>query len=183
MQGKGLSLRLSLLALVVVLIFGSLGGLTLARDAFDNDYEDCPASTRLDAVGGLTIDRTDEDDEIRISWDALDTTVLSSLGPNGYRARLTIIVDGEDARNVALGDTSLVVDDIDFAEDLTVSMAITLGDFVISDIREADFTSGLPGPRFSADIWVSDNTVHLWWHRSCRRSKQYNTTGGTGPSR
>ena len=160
MQGKGLSLRLSLLALVVVLIFGSLGGLTLARDAFDNDYEDCPASTRLDAVGGLTIDRTDEDDEIRISWDALDTTVLSSLGPNGYRARLTIIVDGEDARNVALGDTSLVVDDIDFAEDLTVSMAITLGDFVISDIREADFTSGLPGPRFSADIWVSNNTIN-----------------------
>ena len=159
MQGKGLSLRLSLLALVVVLIFGSLGGLTLARDAFDNDYKDCPASTRLDAVSGLTIDRTDEDDEIRISWDALDTTTLSGLGPNGFRARLTIIVDGEDARNVALGDTSLVVDDINFAEDLTVSMAVTLGDYVISDIREADFTSGLPGPRFSSDIRVSANEI------------------------
>ena len=159
MQGKGFSLRLSILALVVVLIFGSLGGLTLARDAFDADYDDCPAATRLDAVDGLTIDRTDEDDEIRIAWDELDSATLSSLGPNGYRARLTVIVDGEDARNVALGDTSLVVDDIDFAEDLTVSVAITLGDYVISDIAEADFTSGLPAPRFSSDIRVSANKI------------------------
>ncbi len=159
MQGKGFSLRLSILALVVVLIFGSLGGLTLARDAFDAKYDDCPAATRLDAVDGLTIDRTDEDDEIRIAWDELDSATLSSLGPNGYRARLTVIVDGEDARNVALGDTWLVVDDIDFAEDLTVSVAITLGDYVISDIAEADFTSGLPAPRFSSDIRVSANKI------------------------
>ena len=157
MQGKGLSLRLSLVALVVVLIFGTLGGFSLARDAFDADYKDCPAATRMDAIGGLTIDRTDEDDEIRISWDALDTASLSSLGPNGYRARLTVIVDGESARNVALGDTNLVVDGIDFAEDLTVSVAVTLGDYVISDIGEADFTSGLPAPRFSSDIRVSGN--------------------------
>ena len=134
MQGKGLSLRLSLVALVVVLVFGALGGFSLARDAFDADYNDCPAATRLDAVDGLTIDRTDEEDEIRISWDSLDTADLSSLGPNGYKARLTVIVDGEDARNVALGDTNLVIDGIDFAEDLTVSVAITLGDYVISDI-------------------------------------------------
>ena len=116
MQGKGLSLRLSLVALVVVLVFGTLGGFSLARDAFDADYNDCPATTRLDAVDGLTIDRTDEDDEIRISWDSLDSADLSGLGPNGYKARLTVIVDGEDARNVALGDTDLVIDDIDFAE-------------------------------------------------------------------
>jgi hypothetical protein len=159
MQGKGLSLRLSLVALVVVLVFGTLGGFSLARDAFDADYDDCPAATRLDAVDGLTIDRTDEEDEIRISWDALSSASLSSLGPNGYRARLTVIVDGEDARNVALGDTDLVVSDIDFAEDLTVSVAITLSDYVISDIAEADFTSGLPAPRFSSNIWVSGNTV------------------------
>ena len=159
MQGKGLSLRLSLVALVVVLVFGTLGGFSLARDAFDADYDDCPAATRLDAVDGLTIDRTDEEDEIRISWDALTSASLSSLGPNGYRARLTVIVDGEDARNVALGDTNLVVSGIDFAEDLTVSVAITLSDYVISDIAEADFTSGLPGPRFSSNIWVSANVT------------------------
>ena len=161
MQGKGKSLRLSLMALVVVLVFGALGGLTLARDAFDADYDDCPAVTRLDAIGGLTIDRTDEDDEIRISWDALDSVALGSLGPNGYRARLTIIVEGEDARNVALGDSNLVVDDIDFTKALTVSVAVTLGDYVISDIAEADFTSGMPAPRFTTDIRVSGNGIFI----------------------
>ena len=99
MQGKGFSLRLSLLALVVVLIFGALGGMSLARDAFDADYDDCPAVTRLGSVDGLTIDRTDDDDKVRISWDALDTATLSRLGPNGYRARLTVIVEGQDAKN------------------------------------------------------------------------------------
>ncbi len=157
MQGKGLSLRLGLVALVVVLVFGALGSFSLARDAFDADYDDCPAATRLGAIDGLTIDRTDEEDEIRISWDSLESAVLSNLGPNGYRARLTVIVDGEDARNVALGDTDLVIDDIDFAEDLTVSVAVTLGKHVISDIAEAEFTSGLPAPRFSTDIKVSGN--------------------------
>ena len=159
MQGKGKSLRLSLMALVVVLIFGALGGLTLARDAFDADYDDCPAVTRLDAIGGLTIDRTDEEDEIRISWDELDSATLSKLGANGYKARLTIIVEGEDPQDRALGDTALVVDDIDFTKALTVSVAVTLGDYVISDIAEADFTSGMPAPRFSTDIRVSANLI------------------------
>ena len=159
MQGKGLSLRLGLLALVVVLIFGTLGGFSLAKDAFDDDYKDCPASTRLDAVSGLTIDRTDEDDEVRVAWEALDAATLSSLGPNGFRARLTVIVEGQDPRNVALGDTNLTVDDVDFTEALTVSVAVTLGDYVISDIREAGFTSGMPAPRFSTDIRVSANAI------------------------
>ena len=60
MQGKGFSLRLGLWACVAVLIFGMLGGLSLAKDAFDDDYDDCPARTRIDAINGLTIDRTDE---------------------------------------------------------------------------------------------------------------------------
>ena len=155
MQGKGISLRLGLLALVVVLVLSAVGGLSLAKDAFDgNDYEDCPAVTRLDAVDGLAVDRTDEEKEIRISWDALTDAELSSLGPNGYRARLTVIVEGgsEDggdlSNNVALGDTSLVVDDVTLASDITISVAITLGNFVISDIAEKDFTSGMPKPGF-----------------------------------
>ena len=159
MQGKGKSLRLSLMALVVVLIFGAMGGLTLARDAFDADYNDCPAVTRLDAIEGLTIDRTDKEDEIRVSWDALDSATLSRLGPNGYRARLTIIVEGQDAMNVALGDTSLVVDDIDFTSALTVSVAVTLSNYVISDIKEADFTSGMPAPKFTGGVQVSGNVI------------------------
>ena len=60
---------------------------------------------------------------------------------------------------MALGDTSLVVDDIDFTKALTVSVAVTLGDYVISDIAEADFTSGMPKPRFSTDIRVSGNVI------------------------
>ena len=155
MQGKGISLRLGLLALVVVLVLSAVGGLSLAKDAFDgNDYEDCPAVTRLDAVDGLAVDRTDEEKEIRISWDALTDAELSSLGPNGYRARLTVIVEGgsEDggdlSNNVALGDTSLVVGDVTLASDITISVAITLGNFVISDIAEKDFTSGMPKPGF-----------------------------------
>ena len=152
MQGKGITLRLGLLGLVVVLVLSAVGGLSLARDAFDdNEYEDCPAATRLDAVDGLAVDRTDEEKEIRISWDALTDAELSSLGPNGYRARLTVIVEGsgdDKSNNVALGDTSLVVEDVTLASDLTISVAITLGDFVISDIAEREFTSGMPKPGF-----------------------------------
>ncbi len=158
MQGKSYSLRLGLTALVVVLIFGALGSLSLARDAFDDDYDDCPARTRLDAVDGLTIDRTDEDDEIRISWDALDQRALDSLGANGFKARLTIIVDdGDDTvdANVALGDTSKVFDEIDFTKELDISVAVTLGDYVISDIAVAEFVSGMPAPSFKSDVLVS----------------------------
>ena len=165
MQGKGISLRLGLLGLVVVLVLSAVGGLSLAKDAFDgNDYEDCPAATRLDAVSGLAIDRTDEEDEIRISWDALTDAELDSLGSNFKFARLTVIVEGggseaDEPNNGALGDTSLVVSDISFASDLTVSVAMTLGDFVISDIAEKDFTSGMPAPAFLTNLKVAAETV------------------------
>ena len=158
MQGKGFSLRLGLLACVAVLIFGMLGGLSLAKDAFDDDFKDCPASTRIDAVNGLTIDRTDDEKEIRVSWDELDTSVLNSLGANGFRAGLTIIVDVDgdiDKQSAALLATSKVFDDIDFANDVTVSVAITQGKYVISDIAEAEFTSGMPAPSFKTSVWVA----------------------------
>ena len=162
MWGKRLSLRLGSLVLVVVLIFGALGSLSLAGDAFDDDFDDCPAVTRLDAVSGLAIDRTDENDEIRISWDQLDTAALSGLGTNAYRARLTVMVEGggdHDAMNLALAETSLVVDDVSFTEALTVSVAVTQGDFVISDIAEADFISGMPAPSFSTDVRVTSDAA------------------------
>ena len=154
MQGKVFSLRLSLLAsvVVVVLVLASLGGISLARDAFDEDYDDCPAVTRLEAVNGVTVERTDEEDEIRVSWNELDSAVLDSLGPNGYKARLTIIVEGQGPQNVALGDTSLVLDEIDFSAELVVSVAITQGGYVLSDIAEAEFTSGMPAPSFSTTV-------------------------------
>ncbi len=162
MQGKGLPLRMGLMALVVVLIFGTLGSLSLAGDAFDDDYDDCPAVTRLDAVSGLAIDRTDENDEIRISWDQLETAALSGLGTNAYRARLTVLVEGggdHDAMNLALAETSLVVDEVSFTDALTISVAVTQGDYVISDIAEIDFTSGMPAPSFSTDVRVTSDAA------------------------
>ncbi len=159
MQGKGISLRLGLLALVVVLVLSAVGSLSLARDAFDgNDYEDCPAATRLDAVSGLAVDRTDKEDEIRISWDALSSTVLDKLGVNLVHAGFTVIVEGgeKDLEDGGpLGTTSLVVKGIEYTKDLTVSVAITLDEFVISDIAEKDFTSGMPGPTFSSGVKVA----------------------------
>ena len=157
MQGKGISLRLGLLALVVVLVLSAVGSLSLARDAFDgNDYDDCPAATRLDAVDGLAVDRTDEEDEIRISWDALTDAELGSLGPNGYRARLTVIVEGSGSdENPTTWHWAIQVwlsTKLTFATDLTISVAITLGDYVISDIAEKDFTSGMPAPAFSTTL-------------------------------
>ena len=159
MQGKGISLRLGLLALVVVLVLSAVGSLSLARDAFDgNDYEDCPAATRLDAVSGLAVDRTDKEDEIRISWDALSSTVLDKLGVNLIEAGFTVIVEGgvEDLKDGGpLGTTSLVVKGIEYTKDLTVSVAITLEEFVISDIAEKDFTSGMPAPSFYTGVKVA----------------------------
>ena len=178
MQGKGISLRLGLLALVVVLVLSAVGSLSLARDAFDGSgFDDCPAATRLDAVDGLAVDRTDEEDEIRISWDALSDAALNSLGPNGYRARLTVIVEGSDnddiKNNVALGDTSLVVDKVKYTRDLTISVAITLGDFVISDIAEKDFTSGMPAPDFSTALKEAGAVATGAWNAGEQRNSFY----------
>ena len=50
--------------------------------------------------------------------------------------------------NVALGDTSLVVDGIDFTKELTVSVAVTLGDYVISDISGSRFHFGYARTEF-----------------------------------
>ena len=155
MQRKIRAIKLGLLALNVFLVMSALGSTSLARDAFDADYEDCQQTTRLPAVEGLAVERTEEEDEIRISWNALDIAGLHELGANVLKARLTVIVeDGgdEDPRNVALGEISMVVDKVDFAKDLTVSVAITHGDFVISDIADAKFTSGMPTPSFKTTI-------------------------------
>ena len=93
-----------------------------------------------------------------MSWEALDTATLGSrLGANGYLAKLTVIVEnsGVEAMNVALGETTLLVEGIEFTKELTVSVAVTQGDYVISDIAEADFTTGMPAPSFSTEILIS----------------------------
>ena len=155
MQSKRGSLRVGLSALIVVLVMSALGSLSLARDAFDGDYVDCSQSTRLSAVEGLAIERTEEEDEIRISWNALNLAELNELGTNVLKAHITVIVEdggNEDPRNVPLGEISMVVDEVDFAKELTISVAITHGDSVISDIAEARFPSGMPTPSFMTNI-------------------------------
>lgn len=162
MQEKGFKLRPDLWVLAVVLFLGAVASLSLADDAFDEDYLDCPSGIRLDAVSGLAIDRTDDGDELRVSWEALDTVALvSRLGPNGYLAKFTVIVEngGVQSMNVALGETTLLVEGIEFTKELTVSVAITQGDYLISDIAEAEFTSGMPAPKFSTTLRVEDGTV------------------------
>ena len=69
MNGKNYALRQALRTSAIFLLLGTLGSLSLARDAFDSDFVDCPQSTRLSAVDGLTVERTNEEDEIRISWE------------------------------------------------------------------------------------------------------------------
>ena len=119
MQGKGFKLRPDLWVLALVLFLGAVASLSLADDAFDEDYLDCPSGIRLDAVSGLAIDRTDDGDELRVSWEALDTVALvSRLGPNGHLAKFTVIVEngGVQSMNVALGETTLLVEGIEFTK-------------------------------------------------------------------
>ena len=52
MEGRNNSLRLGLLALIVVLVMGALGSLTLAVDAFDADYDDCSQEDQTVRGGG-----------------------------------------------------------------------------------------------------------------------------------
>ena len=148
MREDGLQLRPGLWVLVGVLFLGALTSLSLANNAFDDNYSNCPTGTRVDAVRGLTLERTEGVDLLRISWDAIDTAALTtSLGPNGFLPQLTIIVGNGELDYpmiVALGENSLVVENVSFTEELTVAVAITHGDLVISDIAESVFTLDMP---------------------------------------
>ena len=41
--------------LFAALFLASMGNLSLAKDAFDEEFTDCPSWTRLDAIRGLTV--------------------------------------------------------------------------------------------------------------------------------
>ncbi len=146
--------------LFAALFLGSMGNLSLAKDAFDEEFTDCPAWTRLDAVSGLTVDFTDQADEIRISWDALDPRTLETrLGPNMHRATLTLIVEGggnEEPIRLSLGDTSEVINGLPHTQPLLVSLSLTQGRKVISDIAETEFVTGMPAPSYSTQMKLAD---------------------------
>ena len=121
------------------------GGL-LAADAFDDDYTDCPAVQRVDDLGPVQVARTEEADELRVSWPALDIPSLG-LGAGLYRTQITVIAEGPGSpvtRHVSLGSTSVTLDDLEPAGEWEVSVALTRGDYVISDIaRPVDVALGL----------------------------------------
>ncbi len=102
---------------------------------------------------GLAVERTDEADEIRVSWDALTVETLG-LGRLSFATVMTVIVEDEaNNRKIkevheALGTSSVTLDGIDLARDLDVSVALTYNGYVISDIAIQAFTSGLQGPEF-----------------------------------
>ena len=146
--------------LFAALFLGSMGNLSPAKDAFDEVFTDCPARTRLDAVSGLNVDFTDQADEIRISWDALDPRALETrLGPNTHKATLTLIVEGggnEEPIRLSWGDTSEVVDGLPHIQPLVISLSVTQGRKVISDIAETDFVTGMPAPSYATQLKLAD---------------------------
>ena len=148
------ALRFSVLAIIGILMLGAMGSLSLA-DAFDEDYEDCPSRTRLDALSGLRASRTDEEDELKVSW-AMTDPASWGLGRD-YRSQITIIVEGTDDEktSLALGRNEYTFDGIEFAADLTVSVAVVRDGYVISDIAVTEFTSGLPAPKFSSPFYLA----------------------------
>ena len=114
----------SLLALLLVLSVESRihAGLAL----FDDDYEDCLGSQRLsDAIDNLEVSRPDADYEMQLTWTSTDpaTWNLQTL-----EANITIIVAGPSktmTRDVPLGTRSVLFDEIEMAERLSIEVAVT----------------------------------------------------------
>ena len=157
MQRLRFALQVSLLMAVAALTLGAMGSMSFgAGDAFDEDYTDCPSNMRLEAVSGLKVTRTSEDDELKVTWEMADPASWG-LG-NRYRAEIAVIVEGSgDAKEktVALGRNEVTFDGIDFASNLDIEVAVVRDDYVISNIAAADFKSGLAAPKFSSPFYLA----------------------------
>ena len=160
MQRLRFALQVSLLMAVAALTLGAMGSMSFgAGDAFDEDYTDCPSNMRLEAVSGLKVTRTSEDDELKVTWEMADPASWG-LG-NRYRAEIAVIVEGSgDAKEktVALGRNEVTFDGIDFASNLDIEVAVVRDDYVISNIAAADFKSGLAAPKFSSPFYLAKST-------------------------
>ncbi len=155
------ALRVGLLSLLATLVLGALGGGALAgNDLFDDGYKDCPASTRLDALTGVRVVRTDKDSELKVEW---DTPNPAAWNLGGYTAAITVIVDaaGVDPQeqNLALGASSVLFKGIDTAKKWDVQVAVTDRKYVISDIVEDTFISGVKKPQFSGKFMQGGKEV------------------------
>ena len=140
--------RVAVAVVLAWLAFGALGGGAWARDAFDDDYSDCPSHSRVDAFDNLRVVRGEEADELDVSWDEIDPLALG-LGEGRYKAEIVVIADGTDniVRRAALGENEVTFDGITQASDWEISIALTDRKYVLSHIVTAKFTAGLDKPK------------------------------------
>lgn len=152
-------------ALVIIGVWaGAIGSSSLAWDAFDADYEDCPSSTRVAALSGLRGVRTGGGD-LKVYWNAADPTSWN-LGDAVYRSRIVVIVTHEGSAktaNLVLGSNRTEFGGIRFTEALQVSAAVVADKQVISDIavvgfeaiHDHDVALGFPSPKFSSSFYLA----------------------------
>ena len=155
-----LSSRTGLLALLTGLVVAlATDGASAAGTLFENDYINCPARTRLSELSDLTVARTDQADELRVTWLPPESTVWESLPNRGFSAGITVIVDRAGAephsQTLPLGAHSVLFDGIEVARDWKVQAAVTDMGHVINNIAATTFTSGLPQPAFHAPIYFN----------------------------
>ena len=155
------------LALVAGLIgihsFGVQG-----RDAFDADYVDCPVKQRLPAIANLTAARTEQADELTVSWRP-PADSWAALGDLRYLARITAIAESQGyapfVQTAPLGASSVTFDNLPLTVELKISVALTgethvlshIADtnFVLSDIAAGEAVSSMAAPEFCAPFYVA----------------------------
>ena len=162
-RGGAAGPRLLRMVLLVLLALAVVGGGGLAGgDLFDDDYRDCPHQTRLrdGQIADLSAARdAEEADEVVVSWAGTDP-VTWGLGGNAYDTSLVLLLDdgGSDPhiQKLALARRKATFEGIRTGAEVTVQMAIVVdtadGDYLISDILEADIHQSLTKPEFKDDF-------------------------------
>lgn len=150
MKGKKPIWRIGLALILLLMAFSALGGGVIARDAFDDDYRDCPSRSRVDAIENLRVVRGAEADELSVSWDRIDVDALG-IGDGRFNVRITVIatssIHDPETQTETLGSTGTKFKGIAQASNWDVSVALTDREYVISHIVEREFTSGLDKPK------------------------------------
>ena len=130
-------------------------------------YEFCPASNRLRSLTGLTVYRTEQSDQILVTWDQPDPSRWKLAD---FTAMITVIVagpEGSQAQFTWLGVPGVLFGDIDPDREWRVQVAVTDRDHVISDIAQQIFTPSAldqaPSPvvvRQTAESLIPVEEVH-----------------------
>ena len=133
-----------------------------AGDAFDADYADCPAATRLPTPAAVAVTRTEAAAAARVAWHPLGAARIEALGAQRYAARMTVIATGRghapQVRTAPLGASSVTFDALPLTTALEVSVAVTTASHVLSHIAAVDFVTGLAAPQFCAPFYAVPDT-------------------------